>query len=307
MPIKVQNALPAKQILEGENIFVMDELRADTQDIRPLRICILNLMPIKEETELQLLRMLSNFPIQTEISFMYMASHVSKNTPASHLNKFYSTFEEVKNEYFDGLIITGAPVEQYAFEEVEYWNELTQVMAWSKRHVFSTFHICWGAQAGLYYHYGIQKVLLPQKISGIYPHRVLHRKKMMMRGLDDVFLVPQSRHTGLDEAAVHAHPELNVVSDSELTGSYVILAKSSRHIFVTGHSEYDRMTLDREYRRDMERGLNPEIPYNYYPDNDPGKEPLLTWRSSSYCLYANWLNFVYQETPYRLEDLEALD
>ena len=306
MPIKVQNDLPAKQILTDENIFVMDEHRADTQDIRPLRICILNLMPLKEDTELQLLRALSNFPIQTEIQLMYVATHVSKNTPVSHLNKFYRTLPELKNELFDGLIITGAPVEQLLFEEVEYWEELTEIMQWSRSHVFSTFHICWGAQAGLYYHYGIHKVPLPKKLSGIYLHRVLHRKKMMMRGMDDAFYAPQSRHTGLDEEAVARNPELYVVAAGEETGSYVILAKSSRQIFVTGHSEYDRLTLDQEYRRDLARGLNPDIPVNYYPDDDPSREPLLTWRASSNCIYSNWLNFVYQETPYDLRDLKPI-
>lgn len=306
MPIKVQNDLPAKQILEQENIFVMDEHRADTQDIRPLSICILNLMPTKEETELQLLRMLSNFPIQTEVTFMYVESHVAKNTPASHLNQFYKTLPEIKDRRFDGMIITGAPVEQLPFEEVEYWEELKQIMAWSRSHVFSTFHICWGAQAGLYYHYGIQKILLPKKLSGVYQHRVLHRKKILMRGMDDVFYVPQSRHTGLDEKAVAANPELYVVAASEETGSYVILAKASRQIFVTGHSEYDRMTLDREYRRDLERGLNPDIPCHYYPDDDPTNMPLLTWRAASNCIYSNWLNFVYQETPYDLNQLQAI-
>ena len=306
MPIKVQNDLPVKQILESENIFVMDEHRAVTQDIRPLSICILNLMPIKEDTELQLLRALSNFPIQTEITFMYVSSHVSKNTPTSHLNKFYRKFAELRDERFDGLIITGAPVEQMPFEEVEYWKELEAIMDWSKTNVFSTFHICWGAQAGLYHHYGIDKVLLPKKLSGIYKHVVLHRKKMMMRGMDDVFYVPQSRHTGLDEEAIARNPELYVVASSEEAGSYVILAKSSRQIFVTGHSEYDRLTLDKEYRRDLARGLNPEIPVNYYPDDDPEKEPPLIWRASSNCLYSNWLNFVYQETPYDLKDLTPI-
>lgn len=306
MPIKVQNDLPAKSILETENIFVMDEHRATSQDIRPLKICILNLMPIKEETELQLLRALSNFPIQTEITLMYVETHVSKNTPASHLNKFYKTFSELKEERFDGLIITGAPVEQLPFEEVEYWEELTRIMAWSKSHVFSTFHICWGAQAGLYYHHGINKVLLPKKLSGVYPHKVLHRKKMMMRGVDDVFYVPQSRHTGLDEEAIQNNPALYVVAASEECGSYVILAHASRQIFVTGHSEYDRMTLDKEYRRDLARGLNPDIPVNYYPDDDPEQQPILTWRANSNCVYSNWLNFVYQETPYDLSNLEPL-
>lgn len=307
MPIKVQNDLPAKHILESENIFVMDEARAKSQEIRPLRIAILNLMPLKEDTELDILRVLSNFPIQVEITFMKTKSHVAKHTDASHLNKFYVTYEDVMQENFDGLIITGSPVEKLAFEEVEYWEEMKSIMEWSKTHVFSTFHICWGAQAGLYYHYGIQKQLLPEKLSGIYRHHVLHRKKILMRGMDDYFYVPQSRYTGIDEAAVRTNPELYVVAEGEEgIGSYLILACSSRQIFVTGHSEYDRYDLDKEYRRDLSRGLNPEIPKNYYPDDDPEKPPILSWRSSSNCTYTNWLNFIYQETPYDLSELKPV-
>ncbi len=306
MPIKVQNDLPAKHILQSENIFVMDEARAAAQEIRPLRIAILNLMPLKENTELDILRVLSNFPIQTEITLMKVASHTATHTDASHLNKFYVTLEDIREEYFDGLIITGAPVEQIPFEEVEYWPELCEIMDWSETHVFSTFHICWGAQAGLYHHYGIQKHLLPKKLSGVYRHRVLHRKKMIMRGMDDYFYVPQSRHTGIDEEAVRSNPELYVVADSEEAGSYLILACSSRQIFVTGHSEYDRYDLDREYRRDAAKGLNPDVPVNYYPDDDPTKPPILSWRSSSNCTYTNWLNFVYQETPYDLREMNPV-
>ncbi len=306
MPIRVQNDLPAKHILESENIFVMDETRASSQDIRPLKIAILNLMPLKEDTELDLLRVLSNFPIQTEITFMKVASHTATHTDASHLNKFYVTFDEVREDRFDGLIITGAPVEKMEFEEVEYWKELTEIMDWSETHVFSTFHICWGAQAGLYYHFGVEKVLLPRKLSGIYRHHVLHRKKLMMRGMDDYFYVPQSRYTGIDEAAVRNNPELYVVAEGEETGSYMILAYSSRQIFVTGHSEYDRYDLDKEYKRDVSRGLEPDVPCNYYPDDDPSAEPVLSWRSSSNCTYSNWLNFVYQETPYDLRELKPV-
>ncbi|NWO21088.1 homoserine O-succinyltransferase [Oribacterium sp. oral taxon 102] len=303
MPIKVQNDLPAKHILESENIFVMDETRASAQEIRPLRIAILNLMPLKEDTELDILRVLSNFPIQVEITFMKTKSHEAKNTDPSHLNKFYVTFDMVREERFDGLIITGAPVEKLAFEEVEYWEELREIMDWSVTNVFSTFHICWGAQAGLYHHYGIRKRLLPEKLSGIYRQRAVHRKKMIMRGMDDEFLVPVSRYTGLDEAAVHSDPELYVVAEGEETGSYLILACSSRQIFVTGHSEYDRYDLDKEYKRDLGRGLSPALPKNYYPEDDPLQTPLLSWRSSSNCTYTNWLNFIYQETPYDLREL----
>ena len=307
MPILVQNGLPAKQILENENIFVMDERRASTQQIRPLQILILNLMPLKEQTELDLLRCLSNFPIQTQITFLKTETHESKHATASHLNKFYRVFSEIKDEYYDGCIITGAPVEQMPFEEVEYWQELTEIMEWSKTHVFSTFHICWGAQAGLYYHHGINKVMLPKKLSGIYPHKVLHRKKILMRGMDDNFWAPVSRYTGLDEEAVAANPELYVVAAGPATGSCVILAYSSRQIFVTGHTEYDRYELDAEYKRDVARGLNPEIPVFYYPGDDPSQVPNLSWRSSSNCIYSNWLNLVYQDTPFDLRELKPLE
>lgn len=306
MPIKVQNNLPAKYILESENIFVMDENRAISQNIRPLKIVILNLMPLKEDTELDLLRVLSNFPIQTEISFMKVSTYKSTHTSSSHLNEFYVEFKDIEADYFDGLIITGAPVEKMEFSEVDYWEELCQIMDWSKTHVFSTFHICWGAQAGLYHHYGIQKVRLEKKLSGVYKHRILHRKKMLMRGMDDEFFVPQSRYTGVDEEALRSNKELYVVADSEECGSYLILACSSRQIFVTGHSEYDRYDLDKEYKRDFGKGLNPDIPVNYYPDNDPEKTPILSWRSGSNCIYSNWLNFVYQETPFVLEEMRPV-
>lgn len=306
MSIKVQNNLPAKHILETENIFVMDEKRADSQNIRPLKIVILNLMPLKEDTELDLLRVLSNFPIQTEITLMKLSSHNSTHTSSTHLNAFYVEFKDIEKDYFDGLIITGAPVEKMEFSEVDYWEELKQIMDWSKTHVFSSFHICWGAQAGLFHHYGIEKRLLEKKLSGVYKHRVLHRKKMLMRGMDDEFYVPQSRYTGLDEEALRKNKELYVVADSEECGSYLILACSSRQIFVTGHSEYDRYDLDKEYKRDLLKGLNPDIPVNYYPENNPEKTPILSWRSGSNCIYSNWLNFVYQETPYNLEELRPV-
>ena len=306
MSIKVQNNLPAKHILETENIFVMDEKRADSQNIRPLKIVILNLMPLKEDTELDLLRVLSNFPIQTEITLMKLSSHNSTHTSSTHLNAFYVEFKDIEKDYFDGLIITGAPVEKMEFSEVDYWEELKQIMDWSKTHVFSSFHICWGAQAGLFHHYGIEKRLLEKKLSGVYKHRVLHRKKMLMRGMDDEIYVPQSRYTGLDEEALRKNKELYVVADSEECGSYLILACSSRQIFVTGHSEYDRYDLDKEYKRDLLKGLNPDIPVNYYPENNPEKTPVLSWRSGSNCIYSNWLNFVYQETPYNLEELRPV-
>lgn len=307
MPIIIQNDLPVRKTLEDENLFVMDEARAESQQIRPLQIAILNLMPLKEDTELDLLRVLSNFPIQCEITFLTTASYQGTHVDASHLNKFYQTFDDVKHLNFDGLIITGAPVELMEFEDVEYWDELCGIFEWSKTHVFSTFHICWGAQAGLYYHYGVDKVLLPEKLSGVYLHRVIHRKKILMRGMDDIFFVPQSRYTGIDEEKVKSDPKLYVVAESPEAGSYLILAASSRQVFVTGHSEYDRYDLDKEYRRDLAKGLNPSIPKNYYPDDDPSQEPILSWRSSSNCTYTNWLNLVYQETPYDLNELRHVD
>ena len=306
MPILVQNDLPAKQILESENIFVMDERRAHTQQIRPLQVLILNLMPLKEMTELDLLRVLSNFPIQVQVTFLKVETHEARNTTTSHLNKFYTVFSDIKEEFYDGMIITGAPVEQLEFEDVDYWPELATIMAWSKSHVFSTFHICWAAQAGLYFHHGIRKVMLPKKLSGVYPHKVLHRKKVLMRGMDDYFYAPQSRYTGLDEAAVAANPELYVVAAGEEVGSCVILAYSSRQVFVTGHTEYERMELDAEYRRDLGKGIDPDIPVNYYPDDDPTRTPILSWRSSSNCIYTNWLNLVYQDTPYDLHQIPPL-
>lgn len=308
MSIIVQNELPAKKILESENIFVIDEHRAKTQEIRPLQIAILNLMPLKEDTELDILRVMSNFPIQTQITFLMSESHRSTHTTASHLNQFYVTFEDVKERFFDGLIITGAPVEKLPFEEVDYWQELSGIMKWSRTHVYSTFHLCWGAQAGLYFHHGVKKILLPKKLSGVYLHHVLHRKKMMMRGMDDYFYAPQSRYTGVDEAAVAANPELYVVAEganpAENVGSTLILAYSSRQVFMMGHTEYDRYDLDKEYKRDLKKGLSPEMPVNYYPNDDPTKQPILTWRSSSNAIYTNWLNVVYQGTPYDLTQMK---
>lgn len=301
MPIRTQSDLPAKEKLENENIFVMDETRAMHQDIRPLKVCILNLMPLKEETELQLLRVLSNTPLQIDVSFMTLKSHVSLNTSASHLNKFYITYDDVKDEKFDGLIITGAPVEKMEFEEVDYWEELCKIMDWSKRNVTSTLHICWGAQAGLYYHFGLEKKALDRKISGIFEHRVRNRKEPLVRGFDDYFYAPHSRYTEVTREDVYACKELKVLAESDEAGIYIAMAGDGKQIFITGHPEYDRVTLKNEYIRDCGKGLNPEIPAHYFPDDDPEKEPFLQWRSHSINLYSNWLNYyVYQVTPYEL-------
>lgn len=304
MPVKVQNDLPAKGILENENIFVMDEDRAMHQNIRPLSICILNLMPVKQDTELQLLRALSNTPLQIAVSFMKMNSHVSLNTPIQHLNQFYKTFDELKNNKYDGLIITGAPVEQIPFEEVDYWKELCEIMDWSRKHVFSTFHICWGAQAGLYYHYGLKKVLLPQKLFGVYEHKVMNRKVPLVRGFDDTFLIPHSRHTAVLSEDIHNCSELTVLAESEEAGVLLCMAEEGRQIFVMGHPEYDRYTLHNEYMRDKNKGLPIQMPKNYYPGNDDTQRPCLQWRSHSNNLYCNWLNYyVYQTTPYDLNEI----
>ncbi len=301
MPIRIQNDLPAKEILENENIFVMDEDRAIHQDIRPLKVIILNVMPLKEETELQLLRLLSNSPLQTDVTFLTMRSHVSLNTSASHLNKFYSYFDEIKDQKFDGLIITGAPVEQIEYEEVDYWEELCSIMEWSKINVTSTLHICWGAQAGLYYHFGLQKKMLPKKLSGIYLHRVMKRKEPLVRGFDDEFYAPHSRYTEVPAEDIHNCSALKVVAESDEAGVFLCLTEDGRQIFVMGHPEYDRYTLDSEYKRDTLKGINPEIPINYYPENNPENKPLMLWRSHSMLIYSNWLNYyVYQVTPYEL-------
>lgn len=299
MPIRVQNDLPVKEILERENIFVMDEHRATHQDIRPIRIGLLNLMPLKEETELQILRSLSNTPLQVDVVFVHVASHQSKNTSTSHLNKFYVTFEEIKKEKFDGFIITGAPVEQMPFEEVDYWEELKQIMEWTKTNVTSTLHLCWGAQAGLYYHYGIDKVQLDEKLFGVFHHRVLNRKIPLVRGFDDVFLAPHSRHTDVPIEEIRADERLMILAESEKAGAFLTMAEDGRQIFVMGHPEYDRVTLDKEYKRDKEKGLPIKMPENYYENDDDTKKPLLTWRATANNLYTNWLNYyVYQVTPY---------
>lgn len=302
MPIKVQNDLPAKAILESENIFVMDEARAMSQDIRPLQILILNLMPIKEDTETQLLRALSNTPLQVDCTFLMLSTHTSKNTSASHLNKFYVTFDEVRRKKFDGLIITGAPVEHLEYEEVNYWDELKMIMEWSKTHAHSTLHICWGAQAGLYYHYGIPKYPRDKKLSGVYRHKILDRKIPLVRSMDDYVMAPHSRNTEVRRADIVKHPELIIAAESPEAGIFLVLNRAGNQIFVQGHPEYDRMTLNNEYHRDVKKGLNPEVPCNYYEDNDPFNVPVLNWRNTSNTLYANWLNFyVYQTTPYILD------
>ena len=299
MPIKIQDDLPAKSVLEDEHIFVMTETRALSQDIRPLKIVILNLMPIKEDTETQLLRALSNTPLQVDCSFLMLETHVSKNTSQTHLNKFYVTFDEIRRKRFDGMIITGAPVENMEFEEVEYWDELTAIMDWSVTNVTSTLHICWGAQAGLYYRYGVKKYQLPEKFSGVYKHYTFHKRTPLVRGFDDSFLVPQSRYTGVDKQAIVDNPLLEIVAESDITGPYLIIGEDGKNIFVTGHPEYDTFTLDQEYKRDIKRGLNPNIPVNYYPDDDPEQKPIKSWRCHANTLYANWLNYyVYQSTPY---------
>lgn len=302
MPIRVQNDLPVKEILEQENIFVMDEHRATHQDIRPIKIGLLNLMPLKEDTELQILRSLSNTPLQIDVIFVNVSSHVSKNTSTSHLNKFYVPFSEIKNQNFDGFIITGAPVEQMPFENVDYWEELVEIMEWTKTHVMSTLHLCWGAQAGMYYHYGIDKVQMDKKMFGVFWHKVMNRKTPLVRGFDDVFLAPHSRHTEVPMDKVRADKRITVLAESEEAGLFLAMAENGRQIFVMGHPEYDRVTLDGEYKRDLSKNLPIEMPKNYYPDDDATKRPLLTWRATANNLYTNWLNYyVYQVTPYNLD------
>ena len=305
MPIKIPNELPATKTLTEENIFVMTETRAMTQDIRPLQIAIVNLMPTKIDTETQLLRLLGNTSLQVETQLITMASHESKNISREHLQSFYKTFDDIRHQNFDGMIITGAPVEQLPFEEVEYWKELCEIMEWSKKHVHSTFHICWGAQAGLYYHFGIQKRPLEKKLFGVFPHHAEREHYILLRGFDDVFMVPHSRHTTIDRAEVERHPELKIMASSEEAGIYAMATENGKQVFITGHSEYDPLTLEREYLRDKNAGLPIEVPKNYYPDDDDTRPPLVTWRSHANLLYANWLNYlVYQTTPYDLEKLE---
>ncbi len=302
MPIRVQNDLPVREILEKENIFVMDEHRATHQDIRPIKIGLLNLMPLKEDTELQILRSLSNTPLQVDVVFVNVSSHEAKNTSVSHLNKFYVPFHEIKKQRFDGFIITGAPVELMKFEEVDYWEELKEIMEWTKTNVTSTFHICWGAQAALYYHYGIQKKELPKKLFGLFQHKVQNRRIPLVRGFDDEFYAPHSRHTTISREDIEQKEELMILAESEEAGIFLAMAKEGRQIFVMGHPEYDRVTLHNEYMRDKGRRDDVELPKNYYPQDDDTKRPSLLWRAHANNLYTNWLNYyVYQATPYDLE------
>ena len=304
MPIKIPNGLPAAQTLAEENIFVMSENRAATQDIRPLQILVLNLMPTKIATETQLARLLGNTPLQVELELIHTSTHESKNTAKEHLLKFYQTFDEVKDRCFDGMVITGAPVEHLPFEEVEYCDELCRIMEWSRTHVYSTFHICWGAQAGLYYHYGIPKYDLPEKLFGVFPHRVERRSSMLMRGFDEVFMVPHSRHTTIRRADVEACSKLKILASSEKAGIYALATEGGRQIFITGHSEYDAGTLQAEYLRDKNAGLPIHVPENYFPNDDDTQPPLVSWRSHANLLYLNWLNyFVYQATPYDIQSI----
>jgi homoserine O-succinyltransferase len=304
MPVKIPDTLPAKAILENENIFVMGESRATHQDIRPLRVVILNLMPTKVATETQLLRLLGNSPLQVEITLVHMDSHESKNTPQEHLLNHYHTFEEVRADKFDGLIITGAPVEHLPFREVDYWNELCQVMDWSETNVYSTLHVCWGAQAGLYHRYGIPKYSLPEKMFGIFPHRVMSRHERLLRGFDDEFLAPHSRHTEIRREDVERVAELKVLAVSDEAGVYIVVSQDDRKIYVTGHSEYDPLTLKTEYDRDVQKALPIAIPKNYFPNDDPGQPPLVRWRGHANLLYSNWLNYyVYQSTPYDIRQI----
>lgn len=305
MPIKIPNNLPATEILNNENIFVMTEDRAIHQDIRPLQIVIMNLMPTKIVTETQLLRLLGNTPIQVEVILLHPKSHVSKNTPEDHLLEFYTHFDQIKDNKYDGLIITGAPVEQMPFEEVDYWEELKELMDWSLHNVYSTFHICWGAQAGLYHHYGIPKIDLPQKMFGVFSHHRSKQHVKLLRGFDDEFLAPHSRHTGINRSDIESNPNLEILAESDEAGAYIVASKDGRQIFVTGHSEYDPDTLKTEYTRDLSRGLPIAPPKNYFPDNDPQKPPIVKWRAHSNLLFSNWLNYyVYQETPYDLKELK---
>ena len=305
MPIKIPNNLPATETLLEENIFVITETRAITQDIRPLRILLLNLMPTKIVTETQFARLLGNSPLQVELEFLQTATHKSKNTDPGHMISFYKTFDEIKDSKFDGMIITGAPVELLDFEQVEYWDELCEIMEWSKTHVTSTFHICWGAQAGLFYHYGVKKVPLDKKLFGVFPHTVEYKKSILFRGYDDVFMAPHSRHTTCLREDIEKVPELKILASSEEAGVYVISTEQGRQIFVTGHSEYDADTLNKEYQRDKNAGKEIEVPKNYFKDNDDTKEPVVSWRSHANLLFSNWLNyFVYQTTPFDINEVK---
>ena len=305
MPIKIPNELPAVRTLEAENIFVMTETRAITQDIRPLKILILNLMPTKVDTETQLSRLLGNTPLQVEIELLHTSTHKSKNVSEEHLLSFYKEFDEVKDRYFDGLVITGAPVEKMEFEEVEYWEELKTIMEWSKSHVHSTLHICWGAQAGLYYHFGIKKQLMKEKLSGVYEHTVDYKRSILFRGFDEVFYVPHSRYTTLKREDIENTPWLKILASSEEAGVYAVTTPGGKQVFLTGHSEYDADTLEKEYKRDKALGINPKVPKNYYPGDDDTKPPVIRWRAHATLLFTNWLNyFVYQTTPYEIDKIK---
>lgn len=303
MPIKIPSGLPAYDALKEENVFVMTEARAVHQDIRPLKFAVVNLMPTTVDTEIQLLRLLGNTPLQVDITLVRMGSHESKNAPEGHLERFYVTADQVLHERFDGLIITGAPVETLPFEQVDYWDELVSLLDYSTTNVFSTLHICWGAQAGLYRRYGIPKKALDKKLFGVFPHSINERKHPLFRGFDDIFLAPQSRHTESDRAAIGRHPLLTVQSETEEVGTFIVTARDGREIYVSGHLEYDPWTLDREYRRDVAKGLSIEIPKNYYQNNDPSLSPEVRWRAHAHLFFSNWVNYVYQETPYDLSDL----
>ena len=304
MPVRIPNSLPAAQVLKDENIFVMTERRARIQEIRPLKIAILNLMPTKEVTETQLLRLIGNSPLQIDITLLRTASYQARNVSSAHLDTYYKTFDEVRDNKFDGLIITGAPVEMMEFEEVQYWNELTRIMDWAETHVFSTLYICWAAQAGMYYRYGVPKYELPRKCSGVFRHRLLYKNFPLLRGFDDYFFAPHSRHTEVRAEDIAKVPELQLLCDSVKAGVYLVASRDGKHVFVTGHCEYDAYTLKYEYERDLARGLNPDIPYNYFPDDNPENEPMVRWRSHGNLLFTNWLNYyVYQETPYDIEQI----
>ena len=304
MPLRLPDKLPAIDLLKDENIFVLADSRANTQDIRPLRIVILNLMPLKITTETDLIRILSNSPLQLEIEFMKVKAHTSKNTPIEHMKAFYRDFELMRNEKFDGMIITGAPVEHLDYKEVNYWDEISEIFSWARTHVTSTMYICWAAQAGLYYHYGVPKHPLPEKMFGIFPQYPLDKKLPIFRGCDDVFYMPHSRHTELRKEDILKVPELSLIAESPMSGVSMVMAREGREIFITGHSEYSPYTLDTEYKRDLGKGLPIQMPYNYYRDNDPTKEPLVTWRAHGNLLFQNWLNdYVYQETPYNIDNI----
>ena len=305
MPIRVPDKLPATKQLRAENIFVMSESKAMHQDIRPLKIAIVNLMPTKITTETQLLRLLGNSPLQVEFDFISMKTHTSKNTPPEHLKTFYKSFDDIRKSKYDGMIITGAPVENLDFQDVDYWNELQEILEWSKTHVTSTFHICWAAQAGLYYHYGIPKYSLDKKCSGVFKHKVNRSTAKLVRGFDNEFYAPHSRYTEVRAEDIKKHKELEILAESKEAGVYIVFSKGGRQVFVTGHSEYDADTLANEYKRDVDKGINPEIPKNYFPDDNPSKSPVVRWRSHANLLFSNWLNyFVYQITPYDIETIK---